>query len=329
MYCLKSFRSLLTGLLVLCVACTLERPPQPDLEPPGRNHPAAAYDAGRGRAVLFGGVGASRFGDTWEWDGARWRQRMVEGPQARAAAAMVYDPRRRHTLLFGGGAASGALGDTWIWDGITWTRLSVDGPEPRACHRMVYDSRRNRVVLYGGSGGAGKARLTDTWEWDGAAWRRVATEGPPGSCFHAMAYDEKRGRVVAFGGRGDDGGTWEWDGRSWVRVASDGPPSRDQHAMAFDAAQNQVVLFGGSGHFPDGRWDGAHYDDTWAFDGATWRRLPVTGAPGRGGAPVLLFDSKSNRLLLYGGVFTHSDSPAEQTAHLWTLNESRWIRAPL
>ena len=49
---------------------------------PGRRRAhAMAYDAARGRTVLYGGVtraegaaGSTALGDTWEWDGARWRE---------------------------------------------------------------------------------------------------------------------------------------------------------------------------------------------------------------------------------------------------------------
>jgi len=36
---------------------------------------ALAYDSRRERVVLYGGSnGTQTFGDTWEWDGANWRQ---------------------------------------------------------------------------------------------------------------------------------------------------------------------------------------------------------------------------------------------------------------
>ena len=38
---------------------------------------ATAWDARRGVLVVYGGIGpasGTRFGDTWEWDGARWTE---------------------------------------------------------------------------------------------------------------------------------------------------------------------------------------------------------------------------------------------------------------
>ena len=40
-----------------------------------RDGPALAYDAARGRVVLFGGSGGGYLADTWEWDGNDWIQR--------------------------------------------------------------------------------------------------------------------------------------------------------------------------------------------------------------------------------------------------------------
>jgi hypothetical protein len=49
--------------------------------PGPRSAQSLAYDAARQRIVLFGGgIGQGRFGDTWEWDGARWDIRGPVGP---------------------------------------------------------------------------------------------------------------------------------------------------------------------------------------------------------------------------------------------------------
>ena len=47
----------------------------PSACPPARTGHAMAFDAKRGRVVLFGGgVERRRLGDTWEWDGNSWRR---------------------------------------------------------------------------------------------------------------------------------------------------------------------------------------------------------------------------------------------------------------
>ena len=46
----------------------------PATSPSARGGSAMAYDAARGRVVLFGGadVDGTPLGDTWTWDGTTW-----------------------------------------------------------------------------------------------------------------------------------------------------------------------------------------------------------------------------------------------------------------
>ena len=80
---------------------------------PSRASHAMAYDSARGRTILFGGIGGSFLGDTVEWDGTTWTQRVpATSPSARTYHAMAYDSARGVTILFGGANGS-YLGDTW------------------------------------------------------------------------------------------------------------------------------------------------------------------------------------------------------------------------
>ena len=52
--------------------------------PSSRDRVAIAYDAARGVIVLFGGSTDNGLsGETWEWNGTVWIQRMVSGPSPR------------------------------------------------------------------------------------------------------------------------------------------------------------------------------------------------------------------------------------------------------
>ncbi len=127
--------------------------------PPARSYHALAYDAARGKVVLFGGRGNSYFGDTWEWDGSEWVQVSVSGPSVRRDHAMAYDAARGKVVLFGGYSDSN-VGDTWEWDGSEWVQVSVSGPSARAEHALAYDAARGKVVLFGG---LGNIYFGDTW----------------------------------------------------------------------------------------------------------------------------------------------------------------------
>src|ERR1051325_7923542 len=128
--------------------------------PPRRASAAMAYDSARKRIVLYGGHYSTlnsqdgySLGDTWEWDGASWHDTMVtSGPNARAGAAMTYDPVRGVVVLFGG-APPGHNGiftpfaDTWTWDGTAWTKLApTRSPPGRTGAMIAWDAASQRVV---------------------------------------------------------------------------------------------------------------------------------------------------------------------------------------
>jgi hypothetical protein len=201
--------------------------------PPARAEAAMAFDARRGRVVLFGGhsgTGASRrrLGDTWEYDGRRWVEAKVAGasPSPRNGAAVAYDSARGVVVLFGGSTEAGVSGETWEWDGKSWRENRAAATEGRFNAAMAYAAAWRKVVRFGGRF-AGKT-FGDTWEYDGASWKAVAAAGPRARNHAAMAYDAKRRRIVLFGGHalgsGDEaadvfGDTWEWDGATWTEPA--------------------------------------------------------------------------------------------------------------
>jgi len=196
--------------------------------PSARAEAAMAYDAMRGRIVLFGGYDRvegkiRRLGDTWEWDGARWREISVAGPSPRNGAAEVFDRRRVEVVLVGGRAEAGTSGETWAFDGTVWRGGLPASPEGIFNCALAFDEARARIVRFGGY--RGKQRVGETWELDGGAWTRVSSTGPAARNHTAMAYDVKRRRMVLFGGHDGNrvfGDTWEWDGVRWrLREAAD------------------------------------------------------------------------------------------------------------
>lgn len=304
-------------LLALAVACARAQLTV-------RNAHALAYDSARGKVVLFGGADAAQVcGDTWEWDGRRWKQVSVTGPRPRTFPAMTYDSVRRVTLLFGGNRvlfgkdadAAVFLNDLWQWNGRQWQELPASGPAARAEAALAFDEQRGRAVLFGGYRRVNGQveRLGDTWEWDGARWTQVSTTGPRPRNGAALAYDRERRCVVLFGGNLTNGGgsdTWEWDGRAWRQSAAV-TEGRFNPALTYDEARRRVLRFGG--------WNGqARTDDTWEYDGQTWRRLAADGPAARNHA-ALVYDRRRRRAWLFGG---HQGELV--LGDLWEWNGARW-----
>jgi hypothetical protein len=176
---------------------------------PERINHAMAFDAMRGRVVLFGG--AANFpstlqvlNDTWKWAGQDWTQRADTGPAGRHLHVMAFDAARGVVVLFGGADETGqqSYGDTWEWNGITWTQASSFGATPSTGAALAYKDKT--TALFGGieslSGDPRRSLFGDTWEWDGKHWSLRQHLGPRARWRHALVFDSGRGRLVLFGG---------------------------------------------------------------------------------------------------------------------------------
>ncbi len=280
-----------------------------------------AYDAALRQIVLFGaGFGrCDAIGETWTWNGHRWRPRTPDPPcpDGREWMGMDYDVARSQTVLFGGlstcSSCPGMYDDTWTWNGATWSAIHVPpGPGVRYGPGMAYDASRKETVLFGGAGCLDYCvqDLGDTWIWDGSSWTNVVPPASPSPrTYPLMAYDAARHDVVLFGGIGDSGSsseTWTWDGTTWtMQSPSQHPPSGE--AMAYDGARHEVVLFGTDA-------------STWTWDGVTWtERLPATSPSARSGAPMA-YDAARRVTVLFGG--WDGSYPTDT----WTWDGTNWTR---
>ena len=96
----------------------------PSTVPPVRDTAGVAYDAQRGKVVMFSGYQGCYHcdpDDTWTWDGVTWTQEFpTRSPSGRDAMGMVYDALRGKVVLFGGDFFPTVYNDTWTWDGSNW-----------------------------------------------------------------------------------------------------------------------------------------------------------------------------------------------------------------
>ena len=90
--------------------------------------------------------------------------------------------------------------------------------------------------------------------------------------------------------------------------------------MAFDAARGVVLSFGG---YASGAWG----NETWAWDGATWRRLNPIHRPGPRFGASMAYDPVTERVVLYGGALFDPYRFFDET---WTWDGADWdlVRVP-
>ncbi len=124
----------------------------PTDSPSARFRQAMAYDASRGKVVLFGGHGMDGpLADTWEWDGLDWTQiATVHQPDNRRGHGMTYDSRRKKVVLYGGELGYEYSSETWEYDGADWTRIEIVNPPETDSLALTYDAARGETVLFTG-----------------------------------------------------------------------------------------------------------------------------------------------------------------------------------
>ena len=244
------------------------------LGPPIRNLAGVAYDSRRNVVVLQGGTASEslNYGETWEWSQtAGWTKRSDGGPGVRSHTQMAYDRVRGRSVLFGGQNATGTEfpNDTWEWDGTTWTRAATSGPPSRVHHAMAFDAASNRIIVFGGVRPT-VGDLGDTWAWDGTRWTELT--GTSARTHAQIAAIPSTGKLAVVGGMTSSGGARTMlvlEQTGWRSVDVSGPEPRYLTAVAYDARRNVLVMYGG------GEAAGTRlFDDTWEYDGTSWRRRP-------------------------------------------------------
>lgn len=276
-------------------------------EPTARRSPGLVYRGSTGTLLLFGGeddVGLR--GDTWEWDGQQWLERipLTSAPNARKEPAMAYDAARDRVVLFGGGSGLWfGYGGTWEWDGLDWALVAPVGvgPDGRQGAQMVYDPERGVSVLFGGR--VSTDDQNDTWEWDGTGWTELTPASAPSPRRgHQMVYDPDRRRIVLFGGTYlgsslyDD--TWEYDGTDWLQVSPpSAPPARQRGTLVADGNLGRIVLFGGLDQVAN-----VLFNDMWMYDGAIWTQVQPPWSPSPRFELAAAFDPIHRRMMIFGGM---------------------------
>jgi hypothetical protein len=298
---------------------TVHRPPSLGLQSNSREKtPALVYDPTRARVVLFTGKVS---GAVWEYDGVDWTE-VTSGalPIGRANCALVDDPVRRNTVLFGGYSHAGGFhADTWTWDGLRWARAATAvAPSARTGHAMGFDAARGEVVLFGGSGAA--ANLNDTWIWNGAWTQRQPANRPSPRTYTSLAFHAPSQRMVMFGGAvGNMTGpyvaeTWTWDGANWQQANPTVSPSA-RMVTSLTGTSQDVVLFGGA----IGVGQTTNPGDTWTWNGSTWTQLQPAASPPAHLFPSSAYDVHQDRVVLVTGY-----GFASPLLEAWAFDGATW-----
>ena len=110
---------------------------------------------------------------------------------------------------------------------------------------------------------------------------------------------------------------------SWATIETDVRPFfRQSQSMVYDQALGVSVLFGGNVYIPNHGW--APGNDTWLWDGQSWTsNSPAVSPPARA-YHSLAYDSRRQRVVLFGGYFYDGISPPITYGDTWEWDGSNW-----
>ena len=302
-------------------------PPFDITGPSPRSLFAMATDPVRNVIWVLGGIadGGIASGDLWKFENGFWHHVEVENTPACENALAVFDTDRSRLVLFC------RTSDTYEFDGETWTEKKdlKDRPQGRRFAQMVYDASLRKTVLYGGFNDAGDY-LDETWTWDGTQWDEVDTNR---EAYHralaSMWYDPILRKTVLYGGIGRKeregrlerfNDMWAFDGRTWTEIKPAAlPGARYGAQVAVNPETGRTVLFGGLKLEVENSVQRQVYaNDTWEWDGTTWRQLEIEGAPPARENSAMAWDPTERGFILFGGWAGYFLSDT------WRLRDGRW-----
>lgn len=183
-----------------------------------------------------------------------------------------------------------------------WQRLNpaLQPPSQRGTS-LAFDKKRGQSVLVAAG---------ETWLWNGASWSQAQSQAaPPARSTTHLVYDGINECVLLYGGVGIDGtplnDVWLWDGQVWTEQHPRAYPTPvGGAALACDLKNRQAVLFGGIMGFDGASGSnrvGTFSNETWVWNGTTWREQPASGGPSARVGGQLVYDEVRQHLLLFGG----------------------------
>ncbi len=299
----------------------------PGVGPAPSSQVGSCYDPVRNRMLIFGGLGTTGLSN-WMFalslDASPAWTALGTFSKPRAGPCFAYDPTNDRVIIQGGEDSKGIRNDLW-YVSFNPTPTASPGnpgdPGPLAGYgnQAVYDPPRNRAVLFGGFAQYettfGMNRDLFAIPLNGQVdWTRLGVNfdsWPDDRALHLMLGDPVNDRMIVFGGQGfgqlfNDVRALDLTTNLWTQLAPVGAPPSPREAMAgvYDAARSRLMIFGG--------WDGhAALNDLWELDMLpvpTWRLVAVPDSlPPPRYYHSMVYDSRRNRIVLYGGTAGGSD----------------------
>jgi hypothetical protein len=159
------------------------------------------------------------------------------------------------------------------------------------------------------------------------SWEELETEQDPGVRICAlMVYDSESDKILIFGGFDGSGMSeelwaFDYETKKWTnKTPSSGPLGRCGQGFIYDSKRDLCIMFGGVGN------DEKYYNDTWKYDynSNTWTELFPVDSPSPRCKGGIAYDSKSDRIIWFGGYGPDKELLDETWAY--NYKENTWLK---
>lgn len=155
----------------------------------------------------------------------------------------------------------------------------------------------------------------DIWSFDGKAWTFKGNAGDERSSM-ALAYDTKKNKLYSFGGH--TGRTRSefrvFEDNTWKNLPEIPGVAAAEAGFVYDSDRDRLIVFGGSSA------PGKVNNETWEWDGSSWKKFEGTGPEGRQ-AFVMVYDEARKKTVLFGGSI-----PGTMYGDTWEYDGKSWQR---
>jgi N-acetylneuraminic acid mutarotase len=197
-----------------------------------------------------------------------------------------------------------------------------DWPSSRKYGAMVYDPLSQRLYMIGGMKRERDSfSIPEVWAYDpaGHSWQEQGKLEPRTAI--GAAFDEESRRVIVQG----FAQTWAYDpaADTWQQMNPGTMPSkRWGPGMAYDTESDRIVFFGGADLAAN--YLRSSLNDTWAYDynSDTWTEMQPEVSPSARCFHGAVYDSASDRVLLWGG--TTARDLSDQKVWAYDYNTNTW-----
>lgn len=258
-------------------------------------------------------------------------QETLDSPSKRVYHTMLYDPITERVIVFGGQAYyhwGMDLQDVWAYHSSSAKWEYLGGLEAGEIYAVAYDEKHRQAIMLNLKG--------ETWAYSlqSQKWERKNPPISPAARYgHRMVYEAHTSRIILFGGF--NGGsldeplfnhTWiyEYENDKWTLMEPElAPSARIYHSMVYHPVAKRTLVWGGR-PFED------QSDVTmWVYDSQsnTWESLqPVNGPSKRFVYAPMVYCSKSNRVIMFGGLELSGKFQGRLIGETWfyDLEKNRW-----